>query len=77
MSAPPGRLRGAALSLGAGLLMGAVYWALDITSPAPPLIGLTGLLGIVLGERAVTWGRGRITASRRHTPEGEAHDRTG
>jgi XapX domain-containing protein len=57
--------------------MGAVYWALGVTSPAPPLIGLTGLLGIVLGERAVTRGRGRIAASRHHTPKGQGHDRTG
>ncbi|WP_189866774.1 DUF1427 family protein [Streptomyces poonensis] len=54
-------LRPAALSFTAGLLMGAVYWALDITSPAPPLIGLTGLAGIVLGERAATAVRNRLT----------------
>ncbi len=77
MKSPLARLRGPAVSLGAGLLAGAVYWALGTTSPAPPLIGLTGLLGIVLGERAVTWGRGRIAASSHHTPKGEAHDRTG
>ncbi|MET9595327.1 DUF1427 family protein [Streptomyces sp. NPDC006516] len=45
--------RGAAVSLAAGLLMGAVYQLMGVTSPAPPLIGLTGLLGIVLGERGV------------------------
>ncbi|MEV5518603.1 DUF1427 family protein [Streptomyces flaveolus] len=77
MKSPLARLRCPAVSLGAGLLAGAVYWALGTTSPAPPLIGLTGLLGIVLGERAVTWGRGRIAASSHHTPKGEAHDRTG
>ncbi|MHC3469444.1 XapX domain-containing protein [Streptomyces sp. 7R007] len=52
-------LRPAALSFAAGLLMGAVYWALDIRSPAPPLLGLTGLLGIVLGERAASAVRSR------------------
>jgi XapX domain-containing protein len=46
--------------------MGAVYWALDITSPAPPLIGLTGLAGIVLGERAAAAVRDRLT--RRSSP---------
>ncbi|WP_309141747.1 DUF1427 family protein [Streptomyces griseicoloratus] len=60
------RARRPALGLAAGLLMGAVYWALGITSPAPPLTGLTGLLGIVLGERATTWGRGRLAALRQH-----------
>lgn len=44
--------RRGAVAFAAGLLMGAVYWALDVASPAPPLIGLTGLLGIVAGERA-------------------------
>ncbi|MER6347857.1 DUF1427 family protein [Streptomyces sp. NPDC001595] len=52
-------LRAAAVSFAAGLLMGAVYWALDIVSPAPPLLGLTGLFGIVVGERAVSVLRGR------------------
>ncbi|MGI5163678.1 DUF1427 family protein [Spirillospora sp. CA-253888] len=51
--------RQAALSFAAGLLMGAVYWALHVPSPAPPLIGLTGLFGIVLGERAATAARAR------------------
>lgn len=60
-------LRKAALAFAAGLLMGAVYWALDLTSPAPPLIGLTGLAGIVLGERAATALRSRLTR-RRTTP---------
>ncbi|MGC9378887.1 DUF1427 family protein [Streptomyces sp. MH13] len=62
------------MSLLAGLLMGAVYWALGLTSPAPPLIGLTGLLGIVLGERAVTRLRDRTAASRNHTRKEEPHD---
>ncbi|MFF8596910.1 DUF1427 family protein [Streptomyces sp. NPDC015220] len=60
--------RAAAVSFAAGLLMGAVYWALGIVSPAPPLLGLTGLLGIVMGERGAaalrTWLRGRRPAPR-------------
>ncbi|ROO86189.1 XapX domain-containing protein [Actinocorallia herbida] len=44
--------RRAGLAFALGSIMGGVYWALDVTSPAPPLIGLTGLLGIVAGERA-------------------------
>ncbi|CAL9650994.1 hypothetical protein SUDANB176_06623 [Streptomyces sp. enrichment culture] len=54
-------LRRAVPSFAAGLLMGALYWALDLTSPAPPLIGLTGLAGIVLGERAAAAVRDRLT----------------
>ncbi|WP_430383483.1 DUF1427 family protein [Streptomyces sp. P10-4] len=47
-------LRAAAPAFAAGALMGAVYWSLGLRSPAPPLLGLTGLLGIVIGERAVS-----------------------
>ncbi|MFI6208085.1 DUF1427 family protein [Streptomyces sp. NPDC051041] len=65
-------LRGAAPSFAAGLLMGALYWALDLTSPAPPLIGLTGLAGIVLGERAATAVRDR--PARRPAPSPPAAD---
>ncbi|MFI2780064.1 DUF1427 family protein [Streptomyces sp. ALB3] len=45
----------------AGLLMGAVYRALDVMSPAPPPAGLTGLAGMVLGERAALVVRDRFT----------------
>jgi len=39
------------VSLGAGVLVGAVYGLLDVRSPAPPLVALLGLLGILLGEQ--------------------------
>lgn len=39
------------LSLAAGLLVGCIYSLIKIRSPAPPLIALVGLLGIVLGEQ--------------------------
>ena len=41
------------LSLGAGLLVGVVYSLLNVRSPAPPVIALVGLLGILLGEQIV------------------------
>jgi XapX domain-containing protein len=40
-------------SLGAGLLVGIVYSLLDVKSPAPPVIALIGLLGILIGEQIV------------------------
>lgn len=40
-------------SLGAGLLVGVIYGLLNVRSPAPPVIALVGLLGILLGEQAV------------------------
>jgi len=41
------------LSLGAGLLVGAIYGLMNVRSPAPPVIALIGLMGILLGEQAV------------------------
>jgi XapX domain-containing protein len=43
----------ALVSFAAGLGVGILYWAVGVRSPAPPLIALAGLLGIVLGELAV------------------------
>lgn len=40
------------LSLGAGLLVGVIYGLLGVRSPAPPVIALLGLLGILAGEQA-------------------------
>lgn len=39
------------LSLGAGLLVGIVYSLMGVRSPAPPVIALIGLAGILLGEQ--------------------------
>lgn len=41
------------MSLGAGLLVGVIYGLLGVRSPAPPLIALLGLLGILVGEQIV------------------------
>lgn len=41
------------MSLGAGLLVGVVYGLLNVRSPAPPVIALVGLLGILIGEQIV------------------------
>ncbi|MBB3899257.1 DUF1427 family protein [Roseococcus suduntuyensis] len=40
-------------SLGAGLLVGVVYSLLGVRSPAPPVVALLGLLGILVGEQLV------------------------
>ena len=41
------------LSLGAGLLVGIVYSMLNVRSPAPPVVALVGLLGILIGEQII------------------------
>ncbi|WP_295993937.1 DUF1427 family protein [Rugamonas sp.] len=62
------------VSLAAGLLVGLIYGVLGVRSPAPPVIALVGLLGILLGEQlpplvrqlwqhegtAVTWLREQV-----------------
>jgi XapX domain-containing protein len=40
-------------TLAAGLLVGVVYHLLGVRSPAPPVIALVGLLGILLGEQVI------------------------
>jgi XapX domain-containing protein len=39
------------LSLAAGVLVGAVYGLIHVRSPAPPVVALVGLLGILIGEQ--------------------------
>lgn len=41
------------VSLGAGLLVGVIYSLLGVRSPAPPIVALVGLAGILLGEQIV------------------------
>ncbi|AZI35467.1 hypothetical protein NT2_09_00430 [Caenibius tardaugens NBRC 16725] len=41
------------IALGAGLLAGFVYSLLGVRSPAPPVVALIGLAGILLGEQIV------------------------
>jgi XapX domain-containing protein len=41
------------VSLAAGLLVGVIYGLLNVRSPAPPIVALIGLLGILLGEQVV------------------------
>ncbi|MEV8306627.1 DUF1427 family protein [Streptomyces flavidovirens] len=64
----------AAVSFAAGLVMGCVCWALGLTAPAPTLLGLAGLLGVGLGERAATALGGRLTRhrTRPEAPQPEA-----
>jgi len=49
------------LSLGAGLLVGIVYSLLGVRSPAPPVIALIGLAGILAGEQVVPLAK-KVTA---------------
>ena len=44
-------------SLAAGVLVGVIYGLLGVRSPAPPVIALVGLAGILIGEQAVPLAR--------------------
>jgi len=39
------------VSAGVGLLVGVIYAMFNVRSPAPPVIALVGLLGILVGEQ--------------------------
>jgi XapX domain-containing protein len=45
------------VSLGAGVLVGVIYSLLNVRSPAPPLVALVGLLGILVGEQIIPVGK--------------------
>ena len=50
-------------SLGSGVLIGVIYSLLNVRSPAPPLVALVGLLGILLGEQVIPVGNQMLTGS--------------
>ena len=43
------------LSFVVGLGVGALYGLIRVKSPAPPIVALLGLLGMVLGEQLGIW----------------------
>jgi XapX domain-containing protein len=62
-----------ASSLGAGLLVGLIYNLLNVRSPAPPLVALVGLLGILAGEQLIPVGKQLLAGSGFVTACGQAH----
>ncbi|MEL7466972.1 MAG: DUF1427 family protein [Pseudomonadota bacterium] len=50
-----------AISLAIGLLVGGLYALLNTRSPAPPIIALLGLLGMLAGESLVSWAKQKMT----------------
>jgi XapX domain-containing protein len=43
------------LSLAIGILVGVLYSLAGVKSPAPPVIALVGLFGILGGEQLIPW----------------------
>jgi XapX domain-containing protein len=52
-------------SLILGVAVGVVYGLVKVRSPAPPAIALLGLLGMLVGEQAVTLVRSHISGDLR------------
>jgi XapX domain-containing protein len=46
-------MSGYLVSLLMGLAVGAAYGLVQVRSPAPPMIALVGLFGMVLGQQAI------------------------
>ena len=66
------------LSFAAGLGVGVLYGLIRVKSPAPPIIALIGLLGMVLGEQLGIWAQTKkLDVSRAASAclVGERHDR--
>ena len=49
-------------SAATGLLVGIIYALLGVRSPAPPIVALFGLLGMLLGEQVVPLAKRLMTA---------------
>ncbi len=62
------------LSLAAGILVGAFYSLIHVRSPAPPLVALVGLLGILIGEQAIPVGKQILAGAPFHLVWGHAED---
>jgi XapX domain-containing protein len=41
------------VGLAVGVVVGIIYGLLEVRSPAPPVVALVGLLGILIGEQVV------------------------
>jgi XapX domain-containing protein len=46
------------VSLAVGLVVGLIYGLVSVRSPAPPIIALLGLLGMLAGEATIQWLKG-------------------
>ncbi|WP_323992126.1 DUF1427 family protein [Nguyenibacter sp. L1] len=63
------------VSLLAGTIVGLLYGLVNVRSPAPPIVALVGLLGILIGEQIVPvtkhfWlGQNVAAASRASAPD--------
>ena len=48
-------MKGLLISFAVGAFVGLLYGVIKVKSPAPPIIALLGLLGMVIGEQVGSW----------------------
>jgi XapX domain-containing protein len=48
-------MKGLVISFAVGAFVGLLYGVIKVKSPAPPIIALLGLLGMVIGEQVGGW----------------------
>jgi XapX domain-containing protein len=58
------------VSLAVGILVGGIHALLRVRSPAPPVVALAGLLGILIGEQGVGTAAPRPAAEDGARPRG-------
>ena len=66
------------ISFVVGLGVGVLYGLIRVKSPAPPIVALLGLLGMVLGEQLGAWARTKnvdVSAAASVCLVGESYDR--
>lgn len=51
------------ISLAVGILVGFIYGLLKVRSPAPPVIALVGLAGMLIGEQLLPLGKQMLSGS--------------
>ncbi|RYZ81309.1 MAG: DUF1427 family protein [Proteobacteria bacterium] len=51
------------VALAVGILVGVIYAALQVKSPAPPVVALIGLLGILIGESGYPYLKNKFNSS--------------
>jgi XapX domain-containing protein len=61
------------ISLGAGILVGVIYSLLSVRSPAPPVVALIGLAGMLVGEQIIPVGKQMLAGSAFHVAWRQTH----
>lgn len=51
------------ISLAVGIFVGVIYSLLNVRSPAPPVIAILGLLGMLIGEQLIPVSKQLLTGS--------------